>query len=270
LPVISPNQIDDAEVFVRQHYQDFLTRDPDPAGLSFWTNQITECQQPGATCNPDVRRINVSAAFFLSIEFQETGYLAYRVYKEAFGNLPGKPVPIRLNDFLADTQQLSSGVVVGVPGWDQVLARNKQLFSEAFVARAPFVSEYPTSATPNEFVDTLYLHAGVTPSAAERAAAVAEFGAAAESSNRPARARVLLRVAANSTFIQQEKNPAFVLVQYFGYLRRNPDEFPELNLDFSGYGFWLGKLNQFNGNFIEAEMVKSFIISGEYRQRFGP
>jgi len=61
-----------------------------------------------------------------------------------------------------------------------------------------------------------------------------------------------------------------VLMQYFGYLRRNPNDAPEAGLDFTGYNFWLDKLNQFNGNFISAEMVKAFISSGEYRQRFGP
>ena len=69
---------------------------------------------------------------------------------------------------------------------------------------------------------------------------------------------------------QQELNKAFVLIQYFGYLRRNPFDSPEPTLDFQGYNFWLNKLNQFNGNFVNAEMVKAFIVSGEYRQRFGP
>jgi hypothetical protein len=58
-------------------------------------------------------------------------------------------------------------------------------------------------------------------------------------------------------------------MQYYGYLRRNPDDAPEQNRDFSGYNFWLGKLNEFNGNFIQAEMVKAFITSDEYRKRFG-
>jgi hypothetical protein len=59
-------------------------------------------------------------------------------------------------------------------------------------------------------------------------------------------------------------------MQYFGYLRRNPNDPPEMNLDYSGYNFWLGKLNQFNGNFVNAEMVKAFILSTEYQLRFGP
>ena len=70
--------------------------------------------------------------------------------------------------------------------------------------------------------------------------------------------------------VQQEFNRAFVLLQYFGYLRRNPHDAPETALNFAGYDFWLNKLNAFGGNFIDAEMVKAFITSIEYRQRFGP
>jgi hypothetical protein len=122
--------------------------------------------------------------------------------------------------------------------------------------------------TPAQFVDKLYLNAGVTPSASERTAAINEFGTASTTGDAAARARVLRRVTDNSTFRQQEFNKAFVLTQYFGYLRRNPNDAPDS--DFAGYNFWLSKLNQFNGNFINAEMVKAFISSTEYRQRFGP
>jgi len=77
-------------------------------------------------------------------------------------------------------------------------------------------------------------------------------------------------VSENGVFSSRQFNKAFVLMQYFGYLRRNPNDPPEIGLDFAGYNFWLGKLNQFNGNFVNAEMVKAFITSGEYQQRFGP
>ena len=66
-----------------------------------------------------------------------------------------------------------------------------------------------------------------------------------------------------------ELNRAFVLMEYFGYLRRNPDDAPESTRDYTGYDFWLTKLVQFNGNYINAEMVKAFLSSTEYRQRFG-
>jgi len=99
-------------------------------------------------------------------------------------------------------------------------------------------------------------------------AAIDEFGGAGTSAETAARGRALRRVAENSTFMQQEFNRTFVLMQYFGYLRRNPDD-PQ-DTDYSGYDFWLTKLNEFNGNFVNAEMVKAFIVSGEYRGRFGP
>jgi len=76
------------------------------------------------------------------------------------------------------------------------------------------------------------------------------------------RAQVLRAVAEVEEFNLNETSRAFVLMEYFGYLRRDAD--------IAGYNFWLNKLNSFNGNFINAEMVKAFIGSGEYRQRFGP
>jgi hypothetical protein len=264
------NPIDQANSFVRQHYIDFLNREPDQAGLAFWSNQITECQQPGAICSAEVRRINVSAAFFLSIEFQETGYLVYRFYKSAYGNIAGTPVPVRLVEFLPDTQQIGKGVVIGQPGAEQQLEANKVAYALDFVSRSRFTTAYPTTLTPTQFVDALFANAGVTPSAADRNAAIGEFSGAGNTVDTAARGRALRRVAENSILNQQEKNRAFVLMQYFGYMRRNPNDPPEANLDFGGYNFWLGKLNQFNGNFVDAEMVKAFIVSGEYRQRFGP
>jgi len=57
-------------------------------------------------------------------------------------------------------------------------------------------------------------------------------------------------------------------MQYFGYLRRNPNDLPDNN--FNGYDFWVNKLIQFNNDFLQAEMVKAFLTSLEYRKRFGP
>jgi hypothetical protein len=170
----SLNSIDCPESFVRQHYLDFLNREPDAAGLAFWTNEIISCGGD-AQCI-EVKRINDSGAFFLSIEFQETGYLAYRFYKASYGNLSGAPVPVRLSEFLPDTQKLGQGVIVNQAGWQTVLENNKQAFSAEFVQRSRFTSAYPTSLTPDQFIDALFLNAGVTPSATDRAAAINEFG----------------------------------------------------------------------------------------------
>src|SRR5882672_11000987 len=98
-----------------------------------------------------------------------------------------------------------------------------------------------------QFVDALFANAGVTPSASDRTAAINEFAFAATTNDVAARARALRRVAENSTVAQQEFNRAFVLMQYFGYLRRNPNDAPDS--DFTGYNFWLTKLNTFNGDY---------------------
>jgi hypothetical protein len=262
------NPIDFAQFFVQQQYRDFLNREPDANGLAFWTNEITSCGGD-ARCI-EVKDINTSAAFFLSIEFQESGYLVYRLYKSSFGNLPNAPVPIQLNDFLPDAQKIGQDVVVLRPGWEQQLENNKQAFVSEFVQRPRFFSAYPTIISPDQFVDALFANAGVTPAATERADAINEFGAAADTSNLTARARALRRVAENPQVVSQEFNRAFVLMQYFGYLHRNPNDAPEPTLNFQGYNFWLNKLDNFNGNYIDAEMVKAFLSSAEYRQRFEP
>jgi hypothetical protein len=264
LGLVNPNPIDDPQFFVRQHYRDFLGREPDPDGLNFWTGEIFQCGSDPQCI--EVRRINDSASFFLSIEFQETGYLVYRFYKAAYGNLPNAPVPITLAEFLPDTQEIGRGVIVRQPGWEQALENNKQAFTADFVRRQRFVSAFPTSLSPDSFVDALFVNAGVTPSSNERTSTIAEFGSATNTADVSARARVLRQIADNSTFSKQEFNRAFVLMQYFGYFRRNPNDAPDS--DFSGYNFWLQKLDQFQGDFVQAEMVKAFLSSTEYRQRF--
>ena len=269
------NPIDDAGVFVRQQYLDFLNRESDPAGLAFWTNQITSCGADQQCI--DAKRINVSAAFYLSIEFQQTGYLVERIYKTAFGDGHGAStlgglhqlaVPIvNFNQFLTDTEEVGQGVVVGQTGWETVLENNKKAFTLDFVQRSRFTTSFSTTLTPTQFVNQLFTNAGVTPSSADRNAAMAEFGSATNTSDLTARSRALRDVAENSILQQQEFNRAFVLMQYFGYLRRDPNSSPDT--DYTGYEFWLTKLNAFNGNYVGAEMVKAFISSAEYRQRFG-
>jgi uncharacterized repeat protein (TIGR01451 family) len=282
--VVEPatNPIDDANNFVRQHYHDFLNREPDTSGLAFWTNEITSCGT-NAQCIAS-KRINVSAAFYLSIEFQNTGYLVERLYKTSYGDASGTStiggshllaVPIvRFSEFLPDTQTIEQGLVVGQTGWETVLDNNKQAFVAEFVTRSRFTTAYANTLTPAQFVDLLFANAGVVPTSTERQAAIDEFGGAGTSANAAARGRALRRVAESTTLAQQEFNRAIVLMQYFGYLRRNPNSAPDS--DYSGYDFWLTKLNSFTqpGDDVlvriqKAEMVKAFIISTEYRQRFG-
>ena len=270
------NPIDASDFFVHQHYIDFLGREPDAGGYQFWINQILACGNDPQCI--EVRRINVSASFFLSIEFQETGYFVERAYKAAYGTTAATSslgfvhqvsVPtVRFNEFLADKQEISQGVVVGTAGWDTLLNNNKSAFAAEFVQRARFAQPYPTTLTPSQFVNQLFVNAEITPSPSQLAAAIAEFGSATNTADLAARGRAFRRVVDNPTFATVEFARAFVLMEYFGYLRRNPNDAPDS--DYTGYDFWLTKLNQFNGNYINAEMVKAFLSSIEYRQRFGP
>jgi len=268
------NVIDDANTFVRMHYHDFLNREADQSGLDFWTGQMTNCGNSDLT----VCRINVSGAFFLSIEFQQTGYLVERMYKTGYGDGMGNSqiggshpifVPIvRANEFLADTQRVGRGVVVGQTGWETVLENNKQAYALEFVQTTRFMNAMPTIMTPAQFVDKLNQNAGGVLSVSERQAVMNLFGNSVNTSNVSARAQAVRQVAEDPDLFNAEANRAFVLTQYIGYLRRNPNDAPDS--DYTGYDFWLGKLVQFNGNYVAAEMVKAFISSPEYRQRFGP
>src|SRR5260370_38087891 len=151
------------------------------------------------------------------------------MYKAAYDNLPGAPVALRLDEFLRDTQQIGLGVIVGQIGWEQQLESNKQAFAMTFVSRSRFATAFPTTMTPAQFVDMLFLNAGFAPTASERTAAINEFGGAVNSADFAARARALRRVAENAALGQQEFNKAFVLMEYFGYLRRNPNDTPVTN-----------------------------------------
>src|SRR5207253_2477771 len=131
-----------------------------------WTHEITSCDADPQCI--EVKRINTSAAYFLSIEFQETGYEVYRLYKAAYGDLTGAPVPIRFSEFMPDTQEIGKGVVVNQTGWQQVLENNKQAFTAEFVQRPRFLLAYPTSMTPAQFADMMFANASAVPSTAER------------------------------------------------------------------------------------------------------
>jgi hypothetical protein len=264
------NPIDDPQNYPCQHYHDFLNRQPDASGLAFWTNEIASCAAD-AQCI-DVKRINVSAAFYLSIEFQQTGYLVERLYKTAFGSAQGAStfggahqlaVPVvRLNEFLSDTQKIGQGVVVGQGNWQDILENNKQAFTADFVQRSRFSTAMPASMTAAQFVDTLNTNADHPLSLSEHDQLINDLA-----NNVKNRAQVLRAIAEHPNVMSGEFNRAFVLMQYFGYLRRNPNDQPDT--DYTGFDFWLTKLNQFGGNYINSEMIKAFITSLEYRSRFG-
>ena len=245
--VISGNAIDSADYFVRQHYVDFLNREPDESGFNFWSDQILGCGS-NASCL-EVKRINVSAAYFLSIEFQDTGGVVDKIYRASYGRRP------TYAEFMPDARLVGLNVIVGRADWAQQLDSNKQSFVDAWVQRAEFQSVYGALSN-SAYVDRLIANTGVSFTTTERDALVSGLA-----NSSMTRATVLRQIAEDGRFVRAKFNKTFVMMEYFGYLRRDPDE--------TGFNFWLQKLNQFNGNFVQAEMVKAFINSGEYRQRFG-
>jgi glucose/arabinose dehydrogenase len=240
------NPVDTPEYFVRQHYLDFLNREPDESGFNFWSDQMTSCGSD-AVCL-ERRRVNVSAAYFLSIEFQQTGGLVNSLYRISFQRRPF------YSEFVPDAAKVGLNLIVGKLGWENVLETNKQAFVNEWVQRPAFVNAYGALAD-DAYVDTLISHTGVSFTSAERDALVNSL-----INHTATRAAVLRQIAEDSRFISLKFNETFVMMEYFGYLKRDPDD--------AGYQFWLGKLNQFNGNFQQADMVKAFIVSGEYRDRF--
>jgi hypothetical protein len=233
------NPLDQPQFFVRQHYLDFLNRDADADGLNYWSGPLNGCAGDPLCLNH--AHTSVSAAFFISLEFQETGYFVYRIYKAAYGRRPN------FDEFAGDRAR-----VVGNPD----VAASKQALSADFVSRSAYLLQYPAGITPELYVDQLNANTGGSLTQSQRDALVNGMKGGTET-----RATVLRQVAENSVFFQREYNPAFVLMQYFGYLRRDPDQ--------GGYDFWLSILNRTNpGNF--NGMVCSFLTAAEYQLRFSP
>jgi hypothetical protein len=157
---------------------------------------------------------------------------------------------------MPDAARVGHDVIVGDPDWERQLATNTQEFLDAWVERAAFHAAYDNLANDG-YVEALISHTGVTFTDSERATLVGDLNGGTLT-----RAQVLEQVAQDERFVRAKFNEAFVRMQYFGYLRREPDD--------AGFHFWLNKLNEFEGNFERAEMVKAFIVSAEYRDRFRP
>ncbi len=246
-PPPATNPIDDARVFILQHYRDFLNREPDGDGWNYWTGQITQCGSD-ATCIHN-QRIGVSAAFYIELEFQKTGSVIYRMYRAAYGASQQDPLlaNISYSQFTADRPLINP---------DQSLIQQSTVnFANTFVQRAQFKTAYPDTMSNTEFVNKLYDTAGLTPYTNERQAQVTAM------STGKTRAQVLLDVIEIAEFKTREFNRGFVLMQYFGYLRRD--------VDTGGYDFWLDVLNRLPAPNNFRNMVCAFITSDEYQKRFG-
>ena len=286
------NPIDDAQFFVRQHYLDFLNREPDAPGLAHWTGEINACNDPSqrqpaeslASCI-ERKRANTSAAFFFSPEFQNTGSFVLRVYWGTLGKLPnaqcpgvpsGLPSQCRplYADYVAEVSQVAKGIVVNDQLDPNVINANKRAFIQQFVTKPAFKAIYD-SLNSQQFVDKLFETTGINATATDRAALVDGLNGVNGQSATETRSSVVFKVVDGTqtiadgalvfntrygqAFYDQEFDTTFVFMEYVGYLHRNPDQ--------AGYEHWLSKLKLY-GNWADAEMVLAFILSPEYRLRF--
>ena len=240
------NPIDGTSFFVRQQYIDFLGREPDPGGFAGWTSTINNCSGDTTQCD----RIHVSQLFYQSDEFQSRGYYVFKFYPVSFPGVPGvdpagaghKP---DYAQFAPDLATVSGFLTV------PQLEAAKDQFAANFVARPAFVTRYG-SLNNTQFVDTLLATAGVTFTASARQALIDGLN-----SGTLTRAKALRQIVDSPEVSTKYFNEAYVVMEYFGYLRRDPDAL---------YFNWLTILNNTND---ARGMVAGFVNSLEYRGRFG-
>jgi hypothetical protein len=241
-PIETTNPLDTDLFFVRQQYLDFLAREPDHGGLAYWSDRINSCGADSECLHQ--QRIGVGAAFFVESEFQNSGSFVYRLYNAGLGRR------MTYAEFSADRPK-----VVGGANLDAARAA----FANQFVQRTEFQQRYLSDTTGESFVEALLATIRdneVVDLSAARASLLSAY--ASGSTMNESRSMALRAAIDLQAFKQATYNSSFVAMQYFGYLKRNPDE--------GGYRFWLDILNREPNNF--RGMVCSFLTSAEYQRRF--
>jgi subtilisin family serine protease len=231
------NQIDDISFFVRQHYLDFLNREPEQGGFDYWTGLLRGCNGD-SNCLNGVR-VEISSRFFAELEFQRTGYYVMRLYRASFGRFPN------YQEFTADRQLVQNNEA------------SQRAFAAQFIQRNEFQAKYGALNNQN-FVNLLYdTTAGAGSFAAERQAHITAL-----TSGQKTRADVLHEVANLPIFAERTPiyNQAWVRMQYFGYLRRDAEA--------QGEAYWINVINNQLPNNYQA-MICAFLNSAEYHGRFG-
>jgi len=236
-----PITIDDTDFFVNQNYVDFLNRFPDQGGFDYWVGTFSQLCGTNQACIND-RRIRVSASFFIEQEFQQTGFYVYRLYAGSLGRQPAYA------EFMPDRRLINVNT----------LEASKASFANAFVQRPAFLAKYPLSDSNDVFVDKLLATMKAfdgTDLGLQRDTYISKLNTQGFT-----RAQVTREIIDTQAFSDKEYNPSFVLMQYFGYLRRDAE--PE------GYAFWLDVVNNREVNNYLG-MVCSFVTSAEFQLRFG-
>ncbi len=255
------NPFNDNAFFVRQQYLDFLFREPDTGGFNDWMGVLTNCQpnQGGLGSDPACDRVHVSSGFFRSTEFGERGYWAYRYYHATLGRRP------QFAEFVPDMRRLSGNA-------QQEAAR--AAFVADFMQKSEFTAIYAgltTAANAAAFIAKLEQTAGVTLPASNttlpgqppqfgRQELINKMASGEFTAAQTLRAFIEQKVVFDAFFFR-----AFVAMQYFGYLLRDPED--------AGYNDWVDVLTNGRGTIPPGDfrhLIFGFVWSVEYRQRFGP
>ncbi|MDQ1610386.1 MAG: hypothetical protein QOG00_317 [Pyrinomonadaceae bacterium] len=230
--------IDDSDFFVQQQYIDFLSRFPEADGFNAWMKVLNACNgDPNCLGGVNGARVLVSKSFFEAQEFNIKGYLVYRLYKASLGRLPTYP------EIVAGMRSVTGQTEA------EVLSK-RDAFIAAWPSRGDFAAKYPASLSNAAYVDALLATAGVTVS--NRDALIAGLGNGTET-----RTSVLRKIIESPEVNAKEYDPAYVAMQYYGYLRREPEA--------EGYNAWLTYLRANPGDY--KTMVWGFVYSPEYRNR---
>ena len=229
----TPITIDDIDFFVQEQYIDFLGRFPDSVGFANWNTTLANCPNGGfgEFLNPQCDRVHVSAGFYQSVEFQDRGYFAYRFYEVGLGRRP------LYKEFIPD---------MALVGGSQSPAQSdasKTTFTNNFVLRPEFTAKYP-GLSGQPLANAIWQTAGL-PGSPISAGAMTN-------------GQILRAIAETQLAFDKFLNRGFVTMEYFGYLRRDPDTI--------GFQNWLDTLNADPNNF--RHMIFGFIYSTEYRSRF--
>jgi len=241
-----PVTIDDNDFMVQQQYIDFLNRMPDGFGYPLWVSGLNNCAAGDTTCD----QIHVSEQFVRSEEFQQRGYFIFRFYPVSFPGQSGadpagfghKP---DFTQFLPDFRSVSGFLT------STQLEAAKVTFISNFMARPAFVARF-NSLSNTQYVDTLLNTANAGIGSSTRQSLIDGL-----TNSTLTRAQVLRQIVESSEVYIKYYNESVVVMQYFGYLRRDPDAL---------YFNWLDVINANPSD--SRHMVEGFFKSLEYRQRF--
>ena len=235
------NPIDNSSFFVRQHYLDFLSREPEPAGFDAWLGVLNNCSD--VNNNPACDRNTVSSAFFRSQEFQLKGFFVFKFYALTLGRLP------TYAEISRDMRKVTGQTAA------EVFAKRDE-FTQAWGERQDFKDRF-TNLNNNDFLDRILRNLGVDQLSGNVTRETLLNDLVTSSKTRTQVVRALVEHPDVDVI---EFNSAFVAMQYYGYLRRTPET--------GGYNQWLNHLNANPTDF--RTMVNGFMNSVEYRLRFGP